>query len=353
MLSQEMESKGIEMKIWFNHWFSTAYHLINMMKELDVRDLHFIGTSTNPYALYGRACDKFYEERHDMSDEDYLQFCLDFCVEHSVDIFVPRHNLVSIVENRDKFENINVKVFAENNAEIVKQFDDKFCTCKLLKEILPDRVPKMEIAHDIDEFRDAVGHLEKECSRVCYKLATDEGARSFRVIDDGIESAGSLYNKPGNKITREAALSVLKGYDFKIPVIVMPFLDGEEISVDCLATNSGKIIIPRYKTNKRYSEVIFNKELMDECSSIIDRYDLQMPVNIQYKKGETGLYLLEINTRMSGGLQLSCKASGINVPVIALSKIIVRDSEWSYPEYKSMKVAHIETPICLQEIDDN
>ncbi len=336
------------MRIWFNHWFSTAYHLINMMKELEPKELYFIGTSTNPYALYKRACDEFYEERHDLPEEEYLRFCLDFCVEHSIDIFVPRHNLVSIVENRDKFEEINVKLFAERNAQVVKKLEDKFSAYELLREILPNRVPEMEVTYSVNEFMDAVKRVGEVSSRVCYKLAVDEGARSFRVIDEGIESVSSLYNRPGNKITMAAAVNVLKGYDFKIPVLVMPFLENEEISVDCLATKSGKIIIPRYKTNKRYSEVIFNKEIMDECSLIIDKYDLQMPVNIQYKKGETGLFLLEINTRMSGGLQLSCKASGINMPQIALYKLLGKDLDWKYPAYKSMKIANIETPICLQ-----
>ena len=39
------------MRIWFNHWFSTAYHLINMIKDGDPDKFYFIGTSTNPVAM--------------------------------------------------------------------------------------------------------------------------------------------------------------------------------------------------------------------------------------------------------------------------------------------------------------
>ena len=87
------------MRIWFNHWFSTSYHLINMMKEKEPDRFYFIGSSTNPYAIYKQACDEFYTEKHDISDEEYLQYCLDFCKEHKIDVFVPRHNLVSIISN--------------------------------------------------------------------------------------------------------------------------------------------------------------------------------------------------------------------------------------------------------------
>lgn len=335
------------MRIWFNHWFSTSYHLINMMKEKEPDRFVFIGSSTNPYAIYKRTCDEFYDERHDVSDEEYLKFCLDFCKEHKIDIFVPRHNIVSIIQNRKAFESIGVKLFAESDYELVNALDDKFKTYNLIQSILPDRIPEILVAHNISEFSDAFELLQAKYKRVCYKLSIDEGARSFRVIDDSIESVKNLYNKPGNKITLEAARCVLSGYDFKIPIMVMPFLEDTEISVDCLKTSSGNIVLPRYKTNKRYSEMIFNKQLMDECEMLMNRLGLQMPANIQYKKREGKLYILEINTRMSGGLQLSCEASGINIPMIALYKLIGESITWQYPDYKSRKVAHIETPICL------
>ncbi len=44
---------------------------------------------------------------------------------------------------------------------------------------------------------------------------------------------------------------------------------------------------------------------------------------------------------------MSCKASGINIPLIALYKLLGEDIEWGYPKGDSIKVAHIETPICL------
>lgn len=336
------------MRIWFNHWFSTSYHLINMMKGEHPERFQFIGTSTNPYAIYKQACDEFYEEKHDVSDEEYIEFCLNFCKEHKIDIFVPRHNLVSIVENKHRFDEIGVKLFAEGNYSVVKDLDDKLRTYDIMKNIIPQRVPELYIASNLQEFKDAVEALSsKNYPRICYKLAIDEGARSFRVLDDKIESSSYLYNKPGNKITMEASLKVLSNYDFKIPFIVMPFLEGTEVSVDCLKTKSGNIVIPRFKTNKRYSEVIFDKEIMEECNKVIDELDIHFPLNIQYKKTGDHYYLLEINPRMSGGLQLSCKASGINVPMIALYELIGEDISWKYPDFDVQKVAHIETPICL------
>ena len=90
----------------------------------------------------------------------------------------------------------------------------------------------------------------------------------FRVIDDDIESLTGLYSKPGSKITLLAAIKVLKNYDFKIPILIMPYLDGVEISVDCMKTPTGNIILPRYKTNKRYSEIIFDSQIIENTNLI-------------------------------------------------------------------------------------
>ena len=336
------------MRIWFNHWFSTAYHLINLMKEREPERFVFIGSATNPNAIYKKACQEFYPERHDVSGEEYLEFCLRFCREHEVDVFVPRHDLVSIVRARKRFEDAGVRLFAEKNGETVSIMDDKLRTYELLGTILPERVPEFRMARSLQEFEEAVSELSGRFERVCYKLAIDEGAQSFRVIDDRVERPGSIFNTPGNKVTFSGAMKVMGGYDFRIPVLVMPFLEEVEISVDCLKTGTGNIVIPRFKSGSRYSEVVFDRQIMDECSMLMDRLDMHMPFNIQYKKSGGRAYILELNTRMSGGLQQSCLASGINIPMIALYGLLGEEIAWGYPPgLSSVRVANIETPVCL------
>lgn len=335
------------MRIWFNHWFSTAYHLINMMKEGNPDKFTMVGSSHNPLAIYKRACDEWYDEAEKISEKDYIEFCLDFCREHKIDIFVPRRNLAAVVKNAGRFEAAGVKLFADTRADIAEMLNNKLDTYNYFKKNLPDCIPEFYVAHSYDEFVKFYEIMKDHVSRVCYKLVVDEGARSFRVIDNRIESPYALLERPGSKVTFETAKAVLSPYDFSNPVLMMPYLEGTEVSVDCLKTPSGNLMIPRHKTNKRYSEVIFDKEIMQMCSDIMDMLDLKMPMNIQFKKHEDKFYLLEINPRMSGGLQLSCKATGINLPDIAINQLLGIEKPWSYPDIKSQKVAHIETPICL------
>ena len=336
------------MRIWFNHWFSTAYHLINLIKEEEPKKFTVIGSSQNPYAIYKQACDEWYIEEKGLSAEEYIDFCMEFCREHNIDIFVPRRYLTDIVKNADKFERMGVKLFADTSYEKMQILDDKFLTYEFFQKYIPECIPQIRVAHNIEEFDSAYNELQKISERVCYKLVIDEGARSFRIIDNRMGDAGTLLEPPGMKVTLESAKKVLAEYDFSIPVLLMPYLSGVEISVDCLATETGYIMVPRYKANGRYAEVIFDERVLEKCSKVMKALQLKMPLNIQFRMEKEKLYLLEINPRMSGGLQLSCMAAGVNIQGIAIKQLLGIRKEWEISALYSKKVAHIESPIIVE-----
>ena len=334
-------------RVWFNHWFSTAYHLINLIKEDKRHQYYIIGSNQNDFSAYCSACDEWYKEPDTISDQAYVEYCLEFCVKHNINIFIPRRGLTEIVKNFSKFTDNGILLLADNNYDVLNILDDKFQTYLYLKDTIHHNIPECRMVKGVAAFLEAVENLHFKGYRVCYKLVRDEGARSFRVIDDSIETLNGLYIKPGSKITLLAAIKVLRNYNFSIPIIVMPYLSGVEISVDCLQTENGNIILPRYKTNKRYSELKYDNDIIKLCDSIIKKLQLSMPVNIQFKIENDKPYLLEVNPRMSGGLQLSCKAANLNMPMIAVNKLLGENIEWSYKGIDGQKVVHIETPVCL------
>ena len=109
-------------RIWLNHWFSTAYNIINLIKA-DEKDFYIIGTNDNEYAVYKTVCDEWYVEPV-LKDEEYVEYCLSFCKEHSVDIFMPRRGMLAISNNKFRFENIGVKVMVDD-FEIVNILNPK------------------------------------------------------------------------------------------------------------------------------------------------------------------------------------------------------------------------------------
>lgn len=69
--------------------------------------------------------------------------------------------------------------------------------------------------------------------------------------------------------------------------------------------------------------------------------------NVQFKLGRDGLRLLEINTRMSGGIGMAC-LSGVNLPYLALRSIThgLSDTDRVMPT-KGIQVAMLEMPLVL------
>lgn len=331
------------MRIWFNHWFSTAYHLINLIRAGNP-DFKFVGTNKNDYAIYKLACDEWHREPVKISAGDYVDWCVEFCREHSVDVFIPRRFLTEIAKRVDEFGNVKVLV---GDGRLMKILDDKISTYEFFSAGgLSEIVPPYKVAASFDEFVAAFDALKTPTNRVCYKLAADEGALTFRVIDDAIEKISALHNMPNMKVTFAAAKKILAGYDFKIPLIVMPYLAGREISVDCLTTPRGNIIVPRFKTNHRYSEIKFDAEILTVAEKILRLMNLRVPVNIQFRTDAGKIFLLEINPRMSGGLQLSCLAAGVNIPDIAVNQLLGAEKIWSLKK-NSCRVANIESPVII------
>ena len=84
------------LNIWFNRWFSTVSHYMDMIRHNPDR-LEFViyGTHPNPDTVYFKNCD-VYGTEPDIDGEEYLQFCIDYCIQNRIDIFVPRKENVLI-----------------------------------------------------------------------------------------------------------------------------------------------------------------------------------------------------------------------------------------------------------------
>lgn len=327
-------------KIWFNHWFSTAYHIINLLKDDDKINFTVIGSSTDENCVYKKVCDEWALEPYIEDANQYVDYCLDFCKKNNINIFVPRRNMIAISKRLKDFEAINVLVLVEKDFGLINNFSDKAKTYELFDNAY---IPKYFVIKNDTEFEMAYDKLKKSYERLCIKYTVDEGATSFRIIDD---VTYNLKDNVSRKINYQTALNIIKN-DTK-PIIVMPYLAGDEVSVDCLYMNNKKhIIIPRYKSSTRSQTIKFDKEIVQVCFDFLNKFKLNCPFNIQFKYHEDVPYLLEINTRMSGGIQLSCMALGVNIPNIAVNKLLGYEKEVVYNK-NNIVVSFIETPVILE-----
>lgn len=335
-------------RVWFNHWFSTSYRLIELMKEDAKESIWVIGTNKQQNSVIRNVCDEWYEEP--VTDGDaYVEDCIRFCLEHRVDVFVPRRKMLDISRNKKRFDDIGVKLLADDYQKL-KLLADKACAYDIFRGQGGISVPDYREANNVAEFEQAYGEIKSKYNQVCVKFVLDEGGMSFRKISQDENPRHMLKLYVSNSIPYDRYLNWLKAVEPFDKLMVMPYLPGKEISVDCLRTSKGLIAVPRYKGSARHEEIIYDDRILDMTNTIMECMPLEFPCNIQFKMKDEIPYLLEMNTRMSGGLQMSCLATGVNIPNIALNKLLGREIPWSY-EKRNTIVSYIEMPQIIAALD--
>jgi hypothetical protein len=346
-ISFEERKKERTANVWFNHWFSTAYHLINLIREDNSHYYYVIGSGESDSSVVKLACDDWYREPQCDTNEDYVEYCLSFCREHEVEIFVPYKGRMAICKDAGRFEEIGVKILLSTDYELMSILEDKGCTYSYFRDFLPQLIPSHSIVTTKEAFIEAYQELKTDNNRICFKFVQDRGAKSFRVIDDRMSGYESLKIGIGNKISYKQSMDLLSDKPEFDPIMVMPYLSGRSISIDCLNTPSGLICIPRYKIHGRVQEIRFEESIINLCGQFASHSNIKMPFNFQIKFDEDKPYLLEINSRMSGGIQMSCLASNINIPSIAMNQLLNTDISWTYGSKERKRVSHIETPTMI------
>ncbi len=328
-------------RVWFNHWFSTSYRLISLMKQDEEEELYVIGTNLEPHSIIQKVCDEWYAEPR-LDGEEYIDYCTAFCKEHNIDVFVPRRNMAEISKNIQRFHDIKVKVMVDDY-DMIKLLGDKADTYAFFKDCAQIYIPDYYKVNTAAAFEQAYEALKSKYRQVCVKFVKDEGGMSFRKITQCADRFQRLRVYQGSEILYDEYIEILQSQESFDDLMVMPYLAGNEISVDCLNTEQGLIAIPRDKGAARHERVFYDEKLLDMVKAVMEKVKLEYPCNIQFKYMEDIPYLLEINTRMSGGLQMGCMAANVNIPNIAFNKLLGKSVMWKQQK-KELFVSYIEIP---------
>lgn len=337
------------MKIWFNRWFTTVSHYIDMIRvNEDQRKFIIYGTHPDKDALYLQNCDYAFVEP-DISGEDYINFCLEFCNKHGIDIFIPRKENVLISKKLAEFESLGVKVLVCPDSTLMETMDNKAATYQIFSNATTnDLIPDYYVVNTIEDFKRAYEKLKEKGHTVCFKPVIGEGANGFRVIIDQIVSINQLFNHGiGYRIPYAHACEILSQQETFPDLMVLEFLEGREYSIDCLSSDEKLYAaIPRMKGEGRVRELVEQAELIQLARDFHQQFKLPYVFNIQVKYNNQGMpKLLEINPRMSGGMHISC-LSGINIPYLAIKILLGEEVEPVKPRF-GIRASHIEKEMIL------
>lgn len=344
------------LNIWFNRWFSTVSHYIDMIRNNpDQQEFVIYGTNSDLDAVYLKSCDIAGTEP-EVEGKEYLNFCLDFCKKNKIDIFIPRKENVLISQHIEDFKKIGVMVLVCSDGELMALMDDKAAMYRALEEKELEgksivTIPAYHIVNNAEDFKSACLELTSKGYKVCMKPVVGEGSCGFRIIDDTVDSIPFLFSKAiTQRMSFETVYRVLQQQEHFPDLMIMEYLEGVEYSIDCLADEQGNLLtaIPRKKGKGRVRVLEDNKELLTIAEKFAKGYKIPFVYNIQVKYQNGIPKLLEVNPRMSGGLHISC-LSGINIPYYAIKVLLEGKIEPLHPDY-GIKATHIEQPVILTNL---
>jgi len=336
----------LKKRIWFNKWFNTAYHFIDLIKNNNEGvQFEVFGTHTNMNSAVLSICN-YVEAEPSVYGEDYIDYCISFCKKHKIDIFIPCYQMLNISQHIKEFNNVGTLVLASDNSSLLQTINNKPKFYELCKQNGTMELPQYFVVNTADEFMNAYRELLSKGLRVCVKPAISEGGFGFRIINDDCDDFKDFFGELNNEISSNEVYRILSLKESFEGLMVLEYLDGYEYSIDCLAYE-GKLLaaVPRKKIDGRVRLLENVPELIDIARKMSETYKLPYISNVQVKYADGIPKLLEINPRMSGGLHISC-LSGINFPYLAI-KLLQGEKVDVLTPNDNIMVTQIEKEILL------
>ena len=307
-------------RIWFNKTFSSVGAAIRLIREADhANDYQVVCSSTNSHAPAFLAAHESAVEPSGLKGQNYLTWCLDFCLTHRIGIFIPGKEASLISAERAQFEAQGTRVLCTASQEMLNLLHDKARFYQSVNCSTPPAA--FRVVETAAEFDAAYRDLRKDHSKLCIKPSVSVYGLGFRVLDEERSSAQLLIEGVQYHIGLEDLQRGFAAMEKFRPMLVMEYLNGHEFSVDCVGDN-GRLVcaVPRKKPllAGQGQLIDLRDDILESTRQLTQTYGLNGVFNVQFREGQNGLGLLEINPRMSGGIAMACLA-GPNLPYLALA----------------------------------
>lgn len=308
------------MRVWFNRTFSSVYAAIGLIREAD-RDgrFHLIYSNANEHAAAGRVAHAFMVEPTGLDTAAYIDWCLEFCRTHQVDIFIPGKESTALAGAHARFAAQGTRVLSAAAPEALELIHDKARFYAALD--LPGApLAETRLFENLAQFDAAYADLRQRYPKLCVKPSKSVFGLGFSILDEERSSAALLIAGAQYHIgLADMRRGMAELGEFRT-MLLMQYLDGHEYSVDCVG-DQGRLVaaIARKKPMQagRGQLIDMRQDILDACAALAAQFGLNGCFNVQFREDGAKLHLLEINPRMSGGIGMACVA-GPNLPWIAL-----------------------------------
>ncbi|MGP4111946.1 ATP-grasp domain-containing protein [Streptomyces sp. 4N509B] len=339
-------SVAIALRIWLSSAGAATPQVMRMLRENpDAAPVRIYGTNVDAAAPALTACDVAEVEPHRVHNDVYAEFAVDFCRRHRIDVLIPPRRLDALAGHTDAFAAVGTRLMC-SPPSAVAVLTDKNRTYEVARAIgVP--VPEWRVVSDADGLREAVEELAPTAETICIKPAGEYSAFGFRILDDAPPRLADLLAPARPLVSVAAVAEALKraaDANERVPrFVVMPYLDGPEVSVDCLSTPGGTLLtgVARAKQG-RYRRLFADPEVIGIAERLVSHFGLAYLSNVQLRHRHGRPVLLEANPRASAGVFQTAFA-GVNLPWAAVRLSLWGDAGPLGPLRLGGRVAVTET----------
>ena len=306
------------LRLWFNRTYATTWHLVRQLRENpDGRPLYVLGSHADPDSPLLAACDTRLVEP-ELDGAGYVEWALEVARVHRIDVLVPRLYMAELAAARERFAALGTRLLCPDPPALAT-FESKVSGYRAAAELgLP--VPPYRVARDGGELRSAYAELAQLAEQVCMKPVRGVGGLGYRRLTDRPprweeDFAGGLRSRVRlDDAARALDAAVRSGARHEL--LVMPFLDGVEVSVDVLADPDGTARVAVGRRHDpgagRRRTLVDDPEARAIAVTLTAAHRVGYLSNTQVRSWRGRPYLLELNTRAAGGLFQTALA-GVNL----------------------------------------
>ncbi|MGW3849103.1 ATP-grasp domain-containing protein [Streptomyces fagopyri] len=303
-------------RVWLNRTYAENVFFMDQLRSNPQRravEIHATHGDPDSPVL---AADTAAMEPDGLSPAAYVEYALDQCARHSVDVFVPVLHQQAIVAHRADFAAAGTALLAPS-VEAVAVFQDKATAYQAVQAVgVP--VPPWWRVRTPEELLAAVDSLEADGHRACFKPAAGAGGVGFRVLTRTPFSMMHLNGFPSPHVPLDLVVEAMRQTDEPVDWLVMPRLAEPEVSVDCLTGPDGRVRMAVGRTkNGRRRGFTLHPSWIEPARLIAEAFGLHYLTNIQFRMFGDEPVLMDVNTRPAGGLHQLAQC-GVNAPWAAV-----------------------------------
>ncbi len=302
-------------KIWFMEGLSSQSNIIQEIKQFSQvkRQKVTVYTSHRNHRneILSLADYSLIEPKE---PQQRLSFIKDVINQLGIQVLHTGRHCVWFESHREEIESLGVKLTTgATSVEKLTIADDKVAFAHFMEaEGLPV-VPSVRV-DSAAELTALLANPPFSVEPLCVKPVTGIYGMGFWCFDESVSPMAAFTHPEMRRVNSRAYLSALEATEKFEPLVLMPYLQGPEHSVDMLV-EKGKVLSAVSRRKEGALQYLENSgeayELAKSCAQVMQADGL---VNVQTRNNEHGKpVLLEINMRPSGGIGY-IRHAGVNLP---------------------------------------